>query len=120
MKTAYNAAFEIAVLEKYFERPIDPIQWSCTMIQGLSLGLPAGLGTLGKVLEIDLDKRKMAEGEKLVQFFSVPVGLRKNVESQIFLFDNKSALLRNLPAEHLSKWQEFKAYCKQDVFCNLM
>ena len=115
MKTAYNAAFEIAVLEKYFERPIDPIQWSCTMIQGLSLGLPAGLGTLGKVLEIDLDKRKMAEGEKLVQFFSVPVGLRKNVESQIFLFDNKSALLRNLPAEHLSKWQEFKAYCKQDV-----
>ena len=43
LKTAYNAPFEIQVLKNYFQREMDYSQWSCTMVLGLELGLPAGL-----------------------------------------------------------------------------
>ena len=52
LKTAYNAAFEIQVLTKYFGRELNTSQWQCTMILGLTLGLPAGLDQIGKVLNL--------------------------------------------------------------------
>ncbi len=123
IKTAFNAAFEICVLSKFFGKSLNSMQWQCTMVQGLSLGLPSSLNALGSVLQIDTDKRKLAEGKKLVQFFSKP---RKspaksapppdpNLISLWDFADLKKSQLRNMPADNMSKWLEFKEYCKRDV-----
>lgn len=103
IKTAYNAAFEINVLTKYLGRQLEASQWQCTMVQGLSLGLPAGLDKLGKVLKMEIDKQKMAAGKKLIRYFSMPSGKKKAQEN------------RNFPKDNAEKWVEFKEYCKQDV-----
>ncbi len=76
MKTAFNAAFELTVLEKYLGKPLDSMQWQCTMVQALSLGLPSSLEQVGKVLNLAADKRKLETGKKLIEYFSKP---RKNV-----------------------------------------
>ena len=115
LKTAYNAAFEINVLNKYFEREMDTLQWQCTMIQGLSLGLPSGLDKLGKVLNIAADKQKMAAGKKLVQYFSMPSKAKKSKKTLDAVILDNVHKNRNLPENNAEKWAEFKAYCKQDV-----
>ena len=114
LKTAYNAAFEITVLENYFGRPMDSLQWHCTMVLGLSLGLPAGLGSVGRVLKLDFDKRKLAEGKKLVQHFSRPCS---EAEAKIRAQDlsRTDNPYRTTPYDDWDKWLEFKTYCKQDV-----
>ena len=110
LKTAYNAQFEIQVLSKYFGRELDTSQWQCTMVLGLSLGLPAGLEQLGKVLNLTSDKRKLTAGKKLIGYFSKPCSKTQSAG----LWDIPQQM-RNLPQNNLDKWKAFKEYCKQDV-----
>lgn len=70
VKTAYNAAFERTCLAKYFDRPMPPEQWQCTMVQAATLGLPGTLAQVGAVL--GLDRQKMTEGTELIRFFCKP------------------------------------------------
>ena len=112
LKTAYNAAFEIQVLTKYFGRELNTSQWQCTMILGLTLGLPAGLDQIGKVLNLSSDMLKISEGKKLIDFFSRPC--KSKHDYQFLLFDSFS-LNRNFPHSNPEKWDKFKEYCKQDV-----
>ena len=49
-KTAYNAAFERTCLARYFDRPMPPEQWRCTMVQAATLGLPGTLAQVGAAL----------------------------------------------------------------------
>ena len=120
LKTAYNAAFEINVLSKYFGRQIDSSEWQCTMVMGVRLGLPAGLDEIGQVLNLDSDKRKLKTGKKLIQFFSTPRKSKKSKKEpvaaagQLSLWDD-TVNNRNLPKYNLDKWAEFKEYCMQDV-----
>ena len=111
LKIAYNAAFEMTVLEKYFGRYIDPSQWDCTMVLGLRLGLPAGLDQLGKVLNLDSDKKKLAVGKRLINYFSKP---RPSSAQGAGLFDFDSDN-RNTPYSDPDNWKLFKEYCMQDV-----
>ena len=110
LKTAYNAAFEIQVLEKYFGKKIETSQWQCTMVLGLTLGLPAGLEQLGKVLNLESDKRKLTVGKKLISYFSKPC----NKPQSVGLWDIPEHK-RNFPEHNVEKWKLFKEYCKQDV-----
>ena len=110
LKTAYNAQFEIQVLSKYFGREMKVSQWQCTMVLGLSLGLPAGLEQLGKVLNLTSDKRKLTAGKKLIGYFSKPCSKTQSAG----LWDIPQQM-RNLPQNNLDKWKAFKEYCKQDV-----
>lgn len=112
IKTAYNAPFEMQVLEKYFGRPIDPAQWDCSMVLGLRMGLPAGLDELGRVLRIVSDKRKLASGQRLIKYFSIP--RTASSAATLNLWDNDYDT-RNLPENNRQKWNEFREYCKQDV-----
>lgn len=105
LKTAYNAAFEIQVLSKYFGRKMELSQWQCTMVLGLTLGLPAGLEMLGKVLKLEADKRKLATGKRLISYFSKPTDK----------VDGLWEVTRHLPEQNVEKWEQFKEYCKQDV-----
>ncbi len=112
LKTAYNAPFEFNVLAHHLNRSLDISQWQCSMVLGLSLGLPAGLDDIGKVLNISFDNQKISDGKKLINFFSCPV--KSKADNQFSLFESKSHN-RNLPQNHPEKWAKFKDYCKQDV-----
>lgn len=114
MKTAYNAAFEIHVINHWLETEglidigesyMNPAQWFCTMIQGYTLGLPGGLDKLGKVLHIAEDKQKLATGKRLIQYFSKPCKPTKA----------NGGRMRNTPEHDREKWRLFKIYCGQDV-----
>ena len=113
-KTAYNAAFEIHVINHWLETEgyidmgeeyMDPAQWYCTMVQGWTLGLPGGLEKVGKVLNMAEDKQKLATGKRLIQYFSKPC---KPTNAN-------GGRTRNLPEHDPEKWNLFKEYCGQDV-----
>lgn len=118
LKTAYNAAFEMHVIDHYIQTvlntdilqafdvdPMDPMQWYCTMIQAWTLGLPGGLANVGRVLNLSEDKQKLATGKRLIQYFSKPCKATKANGGRI----------RNRPEHDIEKWELFKEYCKQDV-----
>lgn len=105
LKVAYNAQFERTVLSNYFRSKgmltgwLDASQWLCTMVLGMTLGLPAGLDALGKVLGLSEDKAKMAVGKKLIQKFCKP--------------DRKGNFV--LPSEAPEDWKTFIEYNRRDV-----
>lgn len=105
LKTAYNAAFELACLSKHFERQLDVTQWQCTSVHALYLGLPGSLGDVGKVVGLDDDKQKMSVGWSLIRYFCLPCKPTKTNGGRV----------RNLPRHDLAKWQLFIDYCKRDV-----
>lgn len=102
LKTAYNAAFEIACLSKEFCPGIDPSQWRCTMVRAAMIGLPFGLGFVAQVLNLPVQKYN---GLPLIKYFCCPVKPTKTNEGRT----------RNYPWHDPAKWNEFKEYCKIDV-----
>ena len=114
IKTAYNANFERTCLAKHFGQTMPADQWQCTMVQALTLGLPMSLADVGKALKLPQDKQKSSTGTALIRFFCVPQKRRKDVSP--YLFDDPYlASYRNYPQDSPTKWEEFKAYCIQDV-----
>lgn len=103
LKTAYNAAFEMNVIEHALGITCNPEHWECTMVAGYMLGLPGGLDLVGRILNIE--EKKMSEGKRLIKYFSVPCKPTKA----------NGGRTRNLPSHDLEKWNTFKEYCKRDV-----
>lgn len=103
IKTAYNAAFERTCLAKHFGIPMPPEQWQCTMVKAAMAGYPMGLEAVAKAMK--LDQQKDASGKALIRFFSIPCKpTAKN-----------GMRTRNLPQHDPFRWEDFKAYCVQDV-----
>jgi DNA polymerase I - 3''-5'' exonuclease and polymerase domains len=103
IKLAWNSAFEISALNKFWSSPIG--QWQDIMIHSLYLGLTAGLDITGKVLGLPQDKRKMAAGKALIRLFCKPVKPTKTNGNRA----------RTLPHHEPEKWQLFRDYNRQDV-----
>lgn len=97
VKTAYNAAFERTCLARHFGRELPPEAWSCTMVQAATLGLPGTLEQVGAVL--GLDKQKMKEGRRLIQYFCKPTK------------DGR----RHFPEDAPEDWETFRRYNIRDV-----
>lgn len=102
-KHAFNSAFEIACISKYFDLKLNVKQWECTMVHALYLGLPGSLDAVAKVLNVDAQKDK--RGKNLIKYFSVPCKATKV----------NGGRTRNLPGHDPEKWQQFLDYCGQDV-----
>lgn len=102
LKTAYNAAFEMTCLGRWFGRPMVEEQWSCTAVLASTLGLPRKLGDTAKALG---SEEKMDEGKRLIDYFSKPC---KPTQSN-------GGRTRNLPEHDLEKWRTFIEYNRQDV-----
>ena len=102
-KSAYNAAFEINCINKFWHSPI--IQWECTMIKGLYCGYPAGLAAIGNAMGLAEDKKKMAVGKALIRKFCVPCKPTKS----------NGGRMRNMYYHEPEQWNLFKEYCKRDV-----
>lgn len=105
IKTAYNAAFEIACLSKHLAEPLDVTQWRCTSVHALYLGLPGNLGDVGRVLGLAEDKQKLGSGWSLIRYFCIPCKPSKANHGRT----------RNLPKHDPQKWELFIEYCRRDV-----
>lgn len=106
IKTAYNAAFEMACIGSQFgQKFIKPEQWRCTSVHALYLGLPGNLADVGKVVGIEPDKQKMAVGWSLIRYFCIPCKPTKI----------NGGRTRNRAQHDRAKWQLFKDYCLRDV-----
>ncbi|AUR81245.1 DNA polymerase [Bacillus phage Carmen17] len=103
VKHAFNSAFEMACISKYFDLKLNAKQWRCTMVHALYLGLPGSLDGAASVLKIDAQKDKA--GKALIKYFSVPCKATKV----------NGGRTRNLPEHDPEKWEAFKEYCRQDV-----
>lgn len=105
IKTAFNANFERTCIAKYFSIECDPMQWECTMVRSISLGLPASLANVAKVLWSEEDKQKDRQGKALITYFSKPCKPTKANGNR----------LRNYPNHDRDKWKLFIDYCIKDV-----
>lgn len=103
IKTAFNANFERTCIAKHFGINCDPLQWRCTAVWALTLGLPSSLEKVAQVLK--LEAQKDAKGKNLIKYFSVPCKPTKA----------NGGRERNYPHHDPEKWEEFKNYNRQDV-----
>lgn len=122
-KVAHNAAFERTCLSVYFKRlpqsiqqqyqnpedePLDflpPEQWQDTMIMAAELGYPNSLAQLGEALGLPEDKKKMAAGKRLIQYFCKPC--KPTISNH--------GRTRNTDKDASDKWATFVDYNRQDV-----
>jgi len=102
-KAAFNAAFERTAIAKHFGIRCDPLQWRCTSVWALALGLPGNLEGAAEVLK--LDAKKDARGKALIKYFSVPCKPTKT----------NGERTRNMPHHDPEKWQQYIGYNRQDV-----
>jgi len=105
LKTAYNAAFEIACLSKHMAVQLDVEQWRCTSVHALYLGMPGNLADVGKVIGLPQDKQKKSIGWSLIRYFCLPCKPTKKNGMRV----------RNLPHHDPAKWNLFIDYCAGDV-----
>lgn len=103
IKTAFNANFERVSIGKYFGIYCDPLQWQCTAVWALALGLPGYLEGVAQVLK--LEAQKDTRGKNLIKYFSVPCKPTKANGERI----------RNYPHHDPEKWQQYIEYNRQDV-----
>lgn len=103
LKTAFNANFERTCLSKYLDIELPPEQWECTMVKSAMCGLPLSLEMVAKVL--NLEQQKDSVGKALIRYFSMPCKPTARNGNRT----------RNLPMHDPFKWEDFKAYCMQDV-----
>lgn len=101
-KTAFNAAFELTCLQKYYP-DMDMKNWECTSVLALYCSLPTSLDAVAKALHMTEEKDRT--GKALIQYFSVPCKPTKT----------NGGRTRNKPEHDPKKWQQFKDYNKQDV-----
>ena len=102
-KTAFNASFERVCLGRYLDLALPTDQWYCTATQALLLGLPLSLKGVGSVL--GLEAQKLAEGDDLIRYFSVPCKATKA----------NGGRTRNRPEDAPDKWARFIQYNIRDV-----
>ena len=101
-KHAHNANFERQCLKAYgYDIPAD--QWHCSAVKASYCGLPRSLTQVSEALA--LGENAKGAGTALINYFCKPCKPTK-ANGQRF---------RNFPHHDPEKWEEFKAYCKQDV-----
>lgn len=99
-KVAHNAQFERVCFSHFYEYAPgaywDPRDWHCTQAVAGTQGWPQKLEHLAVALGAP---RKDSAGTALINWFCMP--------------DRNGQ--RRLPEDHPEKWEQFKAYCAQDV-----
>lgn len=102
IKKAWNAAFEIEVLESYLCVPMKLAQWQCTMVKSARCGYPLSLDKAAKAIGLPIEKD--TAGKALIKLFSVPRKPTKN-----------NPAIRVYPADNPEKWAQYIEYNRRDV-----
>lgn len=104
IKHAFNANFERLAIHAHYGIYCDPESWRCTMVLGMSLGLPGKLSQQAAVLKMPIQK-KSDIGKDGIKYFCIPCKPTKK----------NGYRTRNLPHHDWAKWQGFKGYNVTDV-----
>ena len=102
-KVAWNAAFERACFNRYFNIYSPPEQWRDAMTLAAMNGLPMSLSAAGAAL--DLTEQKLDTGKALIKYFCQPC--RPTIAN--------GGRTRNLPEHNAEKWTAFIEYCGRDT-----
>lgn len=114
-KMAWNYGFERGVLEHRLGIVIPQQEWFDPNVLCAYMSLPIGLDRAADALEINIELAKTTEFTskvKPVKLFSEPskrtkTFLKKNPGAEPTYFKDWNS--------HPAEWEEFKAYCRQDV-----
>ena len=101
---AHHCAYDRTVLRHSLLIDIPIPRWRDSMAKAYSLGLPGALADLGRAIGLPQDKRKLADGKKLVSKFCTPRRPSRKNPDRYWEPETK-------PAE----WARFVEYAKQDV-----
>lgn len=104
VKMAWNAQFEWWCLNRAgFRTPLS--LWQDTQAHAMFLSYPGSLDAAGKAIGLPDAQRKMAAGKALIRYFCTPQKPTRTNGGRRW----------NEPKHDLKKWEDFKAYCGQDV-----
>lgn len=104
VKWAWNAPFEMQILEHTLHMPMDVRQWRDTMVLALHCSLPGSLGKAGEVVRLPQDKQKDRRGKALMRKFSFPrKPTKRKPETRTFWYDEPE------------DWVDYLAYNVSDV-----
>jgi DNA polymerase len=95
---AHSAVFDRLALKFGLHWETDVHRWRCTRAMAYAHGLPGSLDTLGTVLGLPTDQRKLTDDAKLIHTFCVPNGDRY-IE----------------PRDRPDDWERFVAYARRDT-----
>ena len=118
IKHAYNAAFEWWCLSVGWMKLVPDAaikwaeQWHCTMLHALYCGYPAGLKLTGKALGLTDDQLKSSTGTLLINYFCKPCKPTKRNGGR-----TRNRRFDDTPSAE--KWEQFKAYNRQDVYAEM-
>lgn len=104
LKCAWNANFERQILQHVAGLTIPYDEWYDTMVLAMTLSFPGKLEKAGEIIGIAEDKKKLARGKALIRKFCGP---RKPTKKEPW----DRATHETNPEE----WEEFVAYCRNDV-----
>ena len=99
---AFNAPFEYLITREVLGYPVPIDRYHCTMVLAWSLSFSGGLDAVGEQVGLAQDKRKLAEGKRLIHRFSKPAPKNWTVD-------------RCTRETHPEQWAQFCEYCQQDV-----
>lgn len=103
-KLAWNAAFEFLLISRCWWVDLDLTQWWCVMAMARSLSFPGSLGDAGGAMRLPIDKRKFADGKRLINKFCKPHPCSKKCPSGWWT-----------PEMAPEEWLRFKEYNRQDT-----
>lgn len=106
-KWAWNAPFEMNILENTLKMPVDVRQWRCTMAFAQLTGYPGSLEKAGPAIGLPEDKVKLDTGRKLMRKFSM--------EKKSRLKATMGEMFRTYWYEDLEDWECYLEYNRGDV-----
>lgn len=98
-KAAFNHSFEMAILRDVLGIETPVTAWDDCMINARYSSIAGNLEFVGRVLNLDEDKAKLATGKKLIKLFCEP---------------NKKGEFNDWNS-HPAEWREFGLYCMRDL-----
>ncbi len=110
-KKSWNVGFEFGMIGVKLMIDLMLNQWSDPMAHARYLAYPGKLDKCGSVLGIGLEHEKSKEGKALIKLFSSPTKAKKPTKKNPAGVPSKFNDWNSHPAE----WEQFKAYCVQDV-----
>ena len=109
---AWNYNFEKDILHYQMGIAIPPERWYDPSVTCANMSLPIGLHRAGQALGVSEQKTHLVGDDRLTKIFShltkqMKRVLKKNPDAPAFYFKDWNS--------HPEQWEEFKAYCIQDV-----
>ena len=107
LKVAFNAEFERTILQKILGIVTPVSAWADPMIMARHASIAGDLAFVGEVLGLPEDKKKSADGRRLIKLFCEPAKHKKKDPPNMPEFNNAIT--------HPEEWKSFVAYCVQDT-----